>query len=101
MKGQARAGHRREVLVNPDRRRLALASRRQDSSRLRTPLYSAPPSQRGYTAGRGRRTAPVRPAASGPSRRAPQAVTMTAPAPAPQPTVEMIRGDKRATEVIK
>jgi pilus assembly protein CpaB len=30
-----------------------------------------------------------------------QAVTMEAPAPPPTPTVEIIRGDKRATEVIK
>ena len=33
--------------------------------------------------------------------RAPQPVTMSAPASEPMPTVEVIRGDKRVQEVIK
>ncbi len=93
------------LLVNPEQaERLALASTEgKIQLALRNPLDQGAPVTPGVkTAGlMGGVTAPARPASSGPSRRAPQAVTMTAPAPAPQPTVEMIRGDKRATEVIK
>jgi pilus assembly protein CpaB len=47
------------------------------------------------------RTAPARQTASGGRRAKASPVTQSAPLPAPSPTVEMIRGDKRATEVIK
>jgi len=94
------------LLVNPEQaERLALASTEgKIQLALRNPLDQGSPATPGIkTSGlMGGVTAPVRQVASGPSRpRAPQAVTMTAPAPAPQPTVEMIRGDKRATEVIR
>jgi len=93
------------LLVNPEQaERLALASTEgKIQLALRNPLDQGSPVTPGIkTAGlMGGVTAPVRQVASGPSRpRASKPVT-TAPAPAPQPTVEMIRGDKRATEVIR
>lgn len=95
------------LLVYPEQaERLALASTEgKIQLALRNPLDQGAPETSGIkTAGLlGPMKAPVvRQLASSAGRpRAAQPVTQTVPAPSPLPTVEMIRGDKRATEVIK
>jgi pilus assembly protein CpaB len=97
------------LLVAPDQaERLALASTEgKIQLALRNPLDQASPETPGIKkallVGPVRTVAANRPA-SPPARRAEkpgQAVTMAPPAPEPMPTVEVIRGDKRAQEVIK
>ena len=73
---------------------------------LRNPLDQGAPETPGIKAagllGGVRAPLPTRPASSvARAKAAPQPQTMTAPAPPPLPTVEIIRGDKRATEVIR
>jgi pilus assembly protein CpaB len=94
------------LLVFPEQsERLALASTEgKIQLALRNPLDQGAPETPGIkTAGlMGRVTAPQLKAAASPSRpRAAVPVTQTVPAPAALPTVEMIRGDKRANEVIR
>jgi pilus assembly protein CpaB len=97
------------LLVFPEQaERLALASTEgKIQLALRNPLDQGAPVTPGIkTSGRmGTVAAPARQSAgagSGSSRpRAAQPVTQTVPAMAPLPTVEIIRGDKRATEVIR
>jgi pilus assembly protein CpaB len=95
------------LLVFPEQsERLALASTEgKIQLALRNPLDQGAPETPGIkTAGlMGSVKAPaVRAATSGTSRpRAAQPVTLGMTPSAPVPTVEMIRGDKRATEVIK
>ena len=97
------------LLVFPEQaERLALASTEgKIQLALRNPLDQGAPVTPGIkTSGlMGVVAAPARQAASGgagSSRpRAAQPVTQTVPSAAPMPTVEMIRGDKRATEVIR
>jgi pilus assembly protein CpaB len=95
------------LLVFPEQsERLALASTEgKIQLALRNPLDQGAPETPGIkTAGlMGSVKAPaVRAATSGTSRpRAAQLVTLGMTPSAPVPTVEMIRGDKRATEVIK
>jgi pilus assembly protein CpaB len=95
------------LLVFPDQsERLALASTEgKIQLALRNPLDQGAPETPGIkTAGlMGSVKAPaVRAATAGTSRpRAAQPVTLGMTPSAPVPTVEMIRGDKRATEVIK
>ncbi len=92
------------LLVYPEQsERLALASTEgKIQLALRNPLDQGAPATPGIkTAGlMGAVKTPVisRPAAP---RRVAEPVTNNAPVSAPMPTVEMIRGDKRATEVIK
>jgi pilus assembly protein CpaB len=92
------------LLVNPDEaEKLTLASTEgKIQLALRNPLdKTAPPTS-------GIRPAPLmggggpvrRVAASSPAPRQPQAAVVAPPAPAPAPTVEIIRGDKRAQEVV-
>jgi pilus assembly protein CpaB len=96
------------LLVNPEQaERLALASTEgKIQLALRNPMDQGAPETPGIKAaglmGNVRTQAPTR-VASAPVRKAApmQPQTMTAPAPPPLPTVEMIRGDKRATEVIR
>ena len=93
------------LLVNPEQaERLALASTEgKIQLALRNPLDQGAPETTGIkTAGLlgAVRTAPVR-QTSGAHRAKAGPVTQSVPLPAPSPTVEMIRGDKRATEVIK
>lgn len=95
------------LLVNPEQaERLALASTEgKIQLALRNPMDLGAPETPGIKAaglmGTARAQAPTR-VASAP-RRAPstQPQTMSAPEPPPLPTVEIIRGDKRATEVIR
>jgi pilus assembly protein CpaB len=95
------------LLVYPEQaERLALASTEgKIQLALRNPLDQGAPTTPGIkTSGlMGSVAAPARQSASaGASRpRAAQPVTQTVPAAAPMPTVEMIRGDKRATEVMR
>ena len=95
------------LLVYPEQaERLALASTEgKIQLALRNPLDQGAPETPGIkTAGLlGPMKAPVeRPLDRSAGRpRAARPVTQTVPAPAPPPMVEMIRGDKRATEVIK
>ena len=95
------------LLVFPEQaERLALASTEgKIQLALRNPLDQGAPVTPGIkTSGlMGIVGAPARQTASaGTSRpRAAQPVTQTVPAPAALPTVEIIRGDKRATEVIR
>lgn len=96
------------LLVNPEQaERLALASTEgKIQLALRNPLDQGAPETPGIKAaglmGTVRAPAPPRPAPSGArGKTTPQPQTMTAPAPPPLPTVEMIRGDKRATEIIR
>jgi pilus assembly protein CpaB len=96
------------LLVTPEQsERLALASTEgKIQLALRNPLDQGAPETPGIkTAGlMGAVRAPQRapaPTTGRPQARAGQPVTQTVPVYAPQPTVEMIRGDKRATEVIK
>lgn len=94
------------LLVNPEQaERLALASTEgKIQLALRNPLDQGAPETPGIKAaglmGTVRAPAPQRAAPSGTRAKAgPQ--TMTAPAPPPPPTVEIIRGDKRVTEIIR
>ncbi|MGH9374486.1 MAG: Flp pilus assembly protein CpaB [Vicinamibacterales bacterium] len=95
------------LVVAPDQaERLALASTEgKIQLALRNPLDQGTPETPGIKKASlvgPVRVAPARRQASAPKRSKPgQAVTMAPPAPAPLPTVEMIRGDKRAQEVIK
>jgi pilus assembly protein CpaB len=97
------------LLVFPEQaERLALASTEgKIQLALRNPLDQGAPVTPGIkTSGlMGTVAAPAKQSAgagSGSSRpRAAQPVTQTVPAPAALPTVEIIRGDKRATEVIR
>jgi pilus assembly protein CpaB len=96
------------LLVTPEQsERLALASTEgKIQLALRNPLDQGAPETPGIkTAGlMGTVRTPQR-GTTGTARQTParpgQPVTQAPPAFAPQPTVEMIRGDKRATEVIK
>jgi pilus assembly protein CpaB len=95
------------LVVNPEQaERLALASTEgKIQLALRNPLDNGNPETPGIK--KAALVGPVRAAVPAPrqynprSSKAPQAVTMAAPAPAPLPTVEIIRGDKRAQEVVK
>jgi pilus assembly protein CpaB len=95
------------LVVNPEQaERLALASTEgKIQLALRNPLDMGNPETPGI-----KKAALVGPVRVAPTPRqafnprtskAPQAVTMAPPTPAALPTVEMIRGDKRAQEVIK
>jgi pilus assembly protein CpaB len=96
------------LLVNPEQsERLALASTEgKIQLALRNPMDQGAPATPGIkTAGlmgavtaRPQQMASARPR---PAQRAGQPVTQTAPEAAPLPTVEIIRGDKRASEVIR
>ena len=93
------------LLVYPEQaERLALASTEgKIQLALRNPLdQGAPPTPGIKTAGLMGMARRAGDAVARPSRpRSAQPVTQAVPAPAPMPTVEMIRGDKRATEVIR
>ncbi|HEX9368334.1 MAG TPA: Flp pilus assembly protein CpaB [Vicinamibacterales bacterium] len=95
------------LLVYPEQsERLALASTEgKIQLALRNPLDQEAPSTPGMRQaellGLTKAAAPVRMAANTGTRKAPGPVTQAAPATAPTPTVEMIRGDKRTSEVIK
>ena len=96
------------LLVTPDQsERLALASTEgKIQLALRNPLDLGAPETPGIKTaglmGAVKTPAPVRQVASSAHPRAAQPVTQLAPPPPPpMPTVEIIRGDKRATEVIK
>ena len=93
------------LLVYPEQaERLALASTEgKIQLALRNPLDQGAPTTPGIkTSGlMGSVAAPVRQRAGTSRPRAAQPLTQTVPAAAPLPTVEMIRGDKRATEVIR
>src|SRR5688572_30472797 len=97
------------LLVNPEQsERLALASTEgKIQLALRNPLDQTSPETPGVKTaalvGVARAQAPKQVASSRPrSSKAPAApMTMSQPVPEPMPTVEVIRGDKRAQEVIK
>jgi pilus assembly protein CpaB len=96
------------LLVFPEQsERLALASTEgKIQLALRNPLDQGAPETPGVKQagllGMVKAPAPARsPVASTGRRAAPGPVTQAAPAAAPMPTVEMIRGDKRTAEVIK
>ena len=98
------------LLVNPEQaERLALASTEgKIQLALRNPLDQGAPSTPGIkTAGllgavQTVKQVQVAPAGPGkPAKKATQTVTVTTPAAAALPSVEIIRGDKRATEVIR
>jgi pilus assembly protein CpaB len=92
------------LLVYPEQaERLALASTEgKIQLALRNPLDQGAPTTPGIkTSGLMGSVAPARQSAGVSRPRAAQPVTQTVPAAAPMPTVEMIRGDKRATEVIR
>jgi len=96
------------LLANPEQaERLALASTEgKIQLALRNPLDQGAPETPGIKAaglmGLVRTPAAPRYASSGTrTKAAPQAETMTPALPPPPPTVEMIRGDKRATEIIR
>lgn len=90
------------LLVDPsEAERLTLASTEgKIQLALRNPLDKAAPATPGIRPGALMGSAPLarRPAASRPR---PAAQTASAALPAPLPTVEMIRGDKRAQEVVR
>ena len=96
------------LLVTPEQaERLALASNEgKIQLALRNPLDQGAPVTPGIKpailmgAVRAPQAAPQR-SATGPSRKASGPVTMDTLAPPPPPTVEIIRGDKRQSEVIK
>ena len=95
------------LLVNPEQsERIALASTEgKIQLALRNPLDTGAPETPGIKPaglmGTVKATAPTR-TSSAPRQRATGPVTMTPGVPsAPPPQVEMIRGDKRATEIIK
>jgi pilus assembly protein CpaB len=92
------------LLVYPEQaERLALASTEgKIQLALRNPLDQGAPTTPGIkTSGLMGSVAPAKQSAGASRPRAAQPVTQTVPAAAPMPTVEMIRGDKRATEVIR
>lgn len=96
------------LLVSPEQaERLALASTEgKIQLALRNPIDRSTPVTPGIKPailmGTVRQPARTPPASAGVRQSRPgQAVTMEAPLPPPAPTVEIIRGDKRATEVIK
>ena len=97
------------LLVTPEQvERLALASTEgKIQLALRNPLDQGAPLDARHQAGGPARARPRRVVAAVPAPRTTSArkvagpVTMEAPAPPPAPTVEMIRGDKRATEIVK
>jgi pilus assembly protein CpaB len=95
------------LLVNPEQaERLALASTEgKIQLALRNPLDQSAPETPGIKTatlvGNARPAKPAPATARSTRPRAAQPVTMTPPEPAPLPTVEVIRGDKRNTEVIK
>jgi pilus assembly protein CpaB len=98
------------LLVNPEQsERLALASTEgKIQLALRNPMDQTSPETPGVKTAAlvgVAKSAPVattRVASARPrTSKAPQPMTMAAPAPEPMPTVEVIRGDKRAQEVIK
>jgi pilus assembly protein CpaB len=96
------------LLVSPEQsERLALASTEgKIQLALRNPLDLGAPETPGIKTagllGNVKTQAPVRQVASSTRpRTSAQPVTMAPPPPPPMPTVEIIRGDKRATEVIK
>jgi pilus assembly protein CpaB len=94
------------LLVNPEQaERLALASTEgKIQLALRNPLDQGNPETPGiktaHLVGTSRPAPARRSASASPKGKPGQAVTMTV-APPPLPTVEVIRGDKRAMEVIK
>jgi pilus assembly protein CpaB len=98
------------LLVNPEQsERLSLASTEgKIQLALRNPMDQGAPATPGIKTAGLMGAVAARPATSGPASTRPrtpasagQPVTQTAPAPAPLPTVEMIRGDKRSSEVIR
>ena len=93
------------MLVTPEQsERLALASTEgKIQLALRNPLDQSAPPTPGIKPAMlmGVAKAPVRAAGGGPKAKPGQAVTVETAAPPAAPTVEIIRGEKRATEVIK
>jgi pilus assembly protein CpaB len=94
------------LLVNPEQsERLALASTEgKIQLALRNPMDQGAPATPGIrTAGLMGAVAakPQQMASARPRAKSNEPVTQTAPAAAPLPTVEIIRGDKRANEVIR
>ena len=96
------------LLVYPDQaERLALASTEgKIQLALRNPLDTSAPETPGMKTatllGMSRAKAPVQTATTASNgRKTPGPVSQDAPTAAPLPTVEMIRGDKRSSEVIK
>jgi pilus assembly protein CpaB len=94
------------LLVAPEQaERLALASTEgKIQLALRNPLDQGAPATPGIKTAAlvgSVKAAPVRQVATSTRPRAGQPVTQSVPDAAPMPSVEMIRGDKRATEVIK
>ena len=94
------------LLVNPEQaERLALASTEgKIQLALRNPLDQGAPETPGIKTASlvgNVRVAPAPRSVSSRPVRASGPTTMSAPAPPPMPTVEVIRGDKRATEVIR
>ena len=95
------------LLVTPEQaERLALASNEgKIQLALRNPLDQGAPATPGIRPavlmGTARPPAVRRAVSSAPKARPGQPVTVESVAPPPAPTVEIIRGDKRATEVIK
>ena len=89
------------LLVNPsEAERLTLASTEgKIQLALRNPLDKAAPATPGIRPGALMGSAPL--ARPGAARPRPVAQTASAAPPAPLPTVEMIRGDKRAQEVVR
>jgi pilus assembly protein CpaB len=98
------------LLVNPEQsERLALASTEgKIQLALRNPMDQTSPETPGVKTAalvgvaRAQQAPKTQASTSRPrSTKAPVPVTMSAPVPEPMPTVEVIRGDKRAQEVIK
>jgi pilus assembly protein CpaB len=93
------------LLVNPEQaERLALASSEgKIQLALRNPLDESAPQTRGIrpAALMGMAAAPSVPMLARGNPKGKGAQTVEAPLPAPAPTVEVIRGDKRANEVIR
>jgi pilus assembly protein CpaB len=98
------------LLVNPEQsERLALASTEgKIQLALRNPMDQTSPETPGVKTAalvgvaRAAQAPRTQASSSRPrSTKAPVPVTMSAPVPEPMPTVEVIRGDKRAQEVIK
>jgi pilus assembly protein CpaB len=95
------------LLVYPDQaERLALASTEgKIQLALRNPLDQGAPETPGVKPavllGVVKAAAPAKPVVKSSGKKATGPVTQEAPAAAPAPTVEMIRGDKRSAEVIK
>ena len=90
------------LLVTPEEsERLTLgATEGKIQLALRNPLDKTEPVTPGIRPAALLGTAPAGPAKRGVSSR-PRPVAMVAAAPAPEPTVEIIRGDKRADEVVR